>query len=133
MNVGPCLGWGCTTSGSITELGRVRGAGCGELGAATLLLTDESMDVGGGSCGGEIWGVIKAGSLRFVLSAPLVGLSSREDVPAGVNGGDCMAWATDVRCWEDWPEVVREAGEGEGAWSCQLLARYRSERLFAYS
>jgi hypothetical protein len=54
------------------------------------------MDVGGGSCGGEICGVIKAGSLLFLLST--AGLSSREDVPAGVNGGDCMAWATDVRC-----------------------------------
>lgn len=82
----------------MTELGRVRGAGCGELGAAMLLLIDESIEVGGGSCGGEIWGVIKAGSVLFPKSAPLVGLSSREDVPAGVNGGDCIAWASDERC-----------------------------------
>jgi hypothetical protein len=46
---GPCLGWGCTTSGSTTDEGRVRGAGCGELGAAALWLTDESIEVGGGS------------------------------------------------------------------------------------
>lgn len=77
---------------------------------------DVSIEVGGGSCGGEICGVIKAGSLSpFLGSIPLVGLSSREDVPAGVSGGDCTAWVIDERCWEDWPDCVREAGEGDGA------------------
>lgn len=90
---------------------------------------DVSIEVGGGSCGGEICGVIKAGSLSpFLGSIPLVGLSSREDVPAGVSGGDCTAWVIDERCWEDWPDCVREAGEGDGACSSQWPARRHSKK-----
>ena len=49
------------------------------------------MEVGGGSCGGETWGVIMAGSLGCFLWSPAAALSSREEVPAGVRGGECMA------------------------------------------
>ena len=82
---------------------------------------EESMDVGGGSCGGETWGVIMAGSLSRFLWPSAAALSSREDVPAGVSGGECIAMAgedglvpTEARCPEcaDW---VREAGDGEAA------------------
>jgi hypothetical protein len=136
---GPCLGCGCTTSGSTTDDGRVRGAGCGELEAAVFCnfwSTDESIEVGGGSCGGDIWGVIKAGSLgRFLWwSIPLIGLSSREDVPAGVNGGDCITdAAADTRCWEDWPDGVREVGEGEGACLRSIACSTSLVKRFAHS
>lgn len=54
------------------------------------------MDVGGGSCGGETWGVIMAGSLkRFLCPSAALSLSSREAVPAGVSGGECIAGAGD--------------------------------------
>jgi hypothetical protein len=93
-----------------------------------LLCTEESIDVWGGSCGGEIWGVIIAVSLRRGLwsSAPSV-FSSREEVPAGVSGGECMAeataagWVPSEARWNECPDAVREAGAGEAA--CGLLAR----------
>ena len=81
------------------------------------------MDVGGGSWGGEICGVIRAGSLARFLCPWAMVFSSRDEVPAGVSGGECMAEAgeegMDERCAEC-PEAVREAGAGEGALS--LLA-----------
>jgi hypothetical protein len=75
-----------------------RGDALGDAGTASEcwldrgFCTDESIDVGGASCGGETCGVIIAGSFGCFLrsSAPPV-LSSREDVPAGVKGGECMA------------------------------------------
>lgn len=79
------------------------------------------MEFGGGSWGGEICGVIKAGSLARFLCSCIVALSSRDDVPAGVSGGECMAEAgeegMEERCAEC-PEAVREAGVGEGALVC---------------
>jgi len=59
-----------------------------------------------------------AGSLECFLcpSAPV--FSSREEVPAGVSGGECMADAGDEAMEERCPEcteVVLEAGLGEGA------------------
>jgi hypothetical protein len=69
----------------------------GDLGTATeagllsfcILL---SIDVGGGSCGGDICGVIMAGSFGpFLCSAVPLGLPSWEEVPAGVSGGECIA------------------------------------------
>jgi hypothetical protein len=56
---------------------------------------DESIEVGGGSCGGETCGVIMAASLGRFLCASGPVLSSRDDVPAGVSGGECMAAAGD--------------------------------------
>jgi hypothetical protein len=60
-----------------------------------------------------------AGSLWRFLFPSALALSSREPVPAGVSGGECMADAGDdgieARCPE-WAEGVREAGEGEAAW-----------------
>jgi hypothetical protein len=60
-----------------------------------------------------------AGSLvRFLCST--LALSSRDDVPAGVKGGECMADAGDDAMEERCPEcaeAVREAGVGEGALS----------------
>lgn len=64
-----------------------------------------------------------AGSLGRFLCPSAAGLSSRDDVPAGVNGGDCMAEAvvpTEARCPEC-PDVVREAGEGDGALSVSAV------------
>jgi hypothetical protein len=99
VNEGPCLGWGWTTPGrSDADAGCGRGDALGDAGTTSEcwldrgFCTDESIDVGGTSCGGETWGVIIAGSADCFLwsSAPLV-LSSREDVPAGVRGGECMA------------------------------------------
>lgn len=59
-----------------------------------------------------------AGSLECFLcpSAPV--FSSREEVPAGVSGGECIAEAGDEAMEERCPEcteVVREAGLGDGA------------------
>jgi hypothetical protein len=48
----------------------------------------------------------------------VLALSSRDDVPAGVKGGECMADAGDPVMEERCPEcaeAVREAGEGEAA------------------
>jgi len=60
-NGGPFLGCGCTTPGtSDTDEGRGRGDDLGEAGTTSdcwlcsELWTEESIDVGGGSCGGEI-------------------------------------------------------------------------------
>lgn len=81
------------------------------------LCTDESREVGGASCGGDTCGVIRAGSLGRCLWPPcMAALSSLDEVPAGVSGGECMAGeeAMDERCAE-WAETVREAGLGEGA------------------
>lgn len=58
-----------------------------------------------------------AGSLGRFLCPSATGRSSRDEVPAGVSGGDCMAEGvvpTEVRCPE-WPEGVLVAGEGDGA------------------
>ena len=102
------------------------------------LCTDESREVGGASCGGDTCGVIRAGSLGRCLWPPcMAALSSLDEVPAGVSGGECMAGeeAMDERCAE-WAETVREAGLGEGAFD--VLAAWarncpRSRCRFAYS
>lgn len=97
------------------------------------------MEVGGGSWGGEICGVMRAGSLGCLLCPGPAAFSSRDDVPAGVNGGECMAEAgeegMEERCAEC-PEIVREAGLGEGA--CGVLAGWAlvaacHGREFAYA
>jgi hypothetical protein len=67
-NVGPCLGSGWTTPGTSDEnCGRpVLSPGLGEPKAAATWgerSTVESIEVGGGSCGGETCGVIMAGSV----------------------------------------------------------------------
>lgn len=115
VKVGPCPGRGWTTPDmSETDDGREEGLcdaalGCG---GCCCPCTDESMDVGGGSCGGETWGVIMAGSLdSFLCCVTAPCLSSREDVPAGVSGGECI----DDWTWEEWADPVRETGEGDGA------------------
>ena len=89
------------------------------------------MDVGGASCGGEICGVIIAGSLGRFLCPSILSFSSRVEVPAGVSGGDCNVVAGEVGIvpvegrWAENPEGVREAGEGEAAFevisSCTAL------------
>jgi len=59
-----------------------------------------------------------AGSLGRFLCPSALALSSRDDVPAGVKGGECMADAGDDGMEERCPEcaeAVREAGDGEGA------------------
>lgn len=59
-----------------------------------------------------------AGSLGRFLCPSALALSSRDDVPAGVRGGECMADAGDDGIEERCPEcaeAVREAGDGEGA------------------
>lgn len=74
--------------------------------------------MGGGSCGGDTWGVIMAGSLGCFLWSPAAALSSRDDVPAGVRGGECMADGELVpreARWYDVPDWVREAGAGDAA------------------
>jgi hypothetical protein len=74
--------------------------------------------MGGGSWGGETCGVTIAGSL--LGSDGILGFPSWEDVPAGVSGGECMAVAggdgrTALFGRDEWPEAVRDAGDGEGA------------------
>lgn len=124
MKAGPRLGCGCTTPDRSDEGRGDCGAVLGEPGTGSEdwlsfgFCTDESMDVGGASCGGETWGVIIAGSLGRFLCPSVLALSSRDDVPAGVKGGECMADAGDPGMEERCPEcaeAVREAGEGEGA------------------
>jgi hypothetical protein len=65
-----------------------------------------------------------AGSLvRFLCST--LALSSRDEVPAGVNGGECMADAGDDGMEERWPEcaeAVREAGVGDAALCVLVLS-----------
>ena len=59
-----------------------------------------------------------AGSLGRFLCPSALALSSRDEVPAGVRGGECMADAGDDGIEERCPEcaeAVREAGDGEGA------------------
>ena len=79
------------------------------------------MDVGGGSCGGEICGVIIAASLGRFPCPSILPFSSRVEVPAGVNGGDCMVAAGEEGVvlvegrWAENPDCVREAGDGEAA------------------
>lgn len=57
----------------------------------------------------------------FLCSAGPVVFVSWEEVPAGVSGGECIAdtggdgrWVDEGRL-EEWPEGVRDAGEGDGA------------------
>ena len=93
------FGYGPTMpDASDTDAGRGESLGDsrGERGTASdwgLLspLCTASMDVGGGSCGGETCGVIMAGSLLWSPTA--TGFPSNDDVPAGVRGGECMAEA----------------------------------------
>lgn len=75
MNIGPCLGCGWMTLGTSDDddVGPDRCALLGDAGTVSDVWlcpgvwTDESIDVGGGSCGGETWGVIIAGSLNRFL------------------------------------------------------------------
>jgi hypothetical protein len=123
VNAGPRFGCGCVTPERSEEGRGDCGAVRGDPGIdrddwlSFALCTEESIDAGGASCGGDTCGVIIAGSLmRFLCS--VLALSSRDDVPAGVKGGECMAEAGDdgmeERCAEC-AEAVREAGVGEGA------------------
>lgn len=63
-----------------------------------------------------------AGSLsRFLCPSAALSLSSRDEVPAGVSGGECMAGAGELgpvpreERWPECPDCTLEAGEGEGA------------------
>ena len=54
-----------------------------------------------------------AGSLdSFLCCSAAPCLSSREDVPAGVSGGECIE---DWRWVVEWLDAVRDTGEGDGA------------------
>jgi hypothetical protein len=131
LNKAECLGWAWTTPAtSDVEDGRACDEDRGEPGMACdcWFWTEALIEVGGGSCGGETCGVIMAGSVRCFLcsSAPPV-LSSRDDVPAGVRGGECMADPGDdgmEERWYEWPEVVREAGDGDGAFVSELATSH---------
>jgi hypothetical protein len=122
VNAGPRFGYGCDTPARSEEGRGDCGAVLGDPGTdrddwLSFALCTESIDVGGAWCGGETCGVIMAGSLmRFLCS--MLALSSRDAVPAGVNGGECMADAGDDGMEERCPEcaeAVREAGAGDGA------------------
>lgn len=67
------FGWGWTTADNSDDGRGDCGAVLGDPGTANedwlsfWLWRDESMEVGGGSWGGEIWGVMRAGSLGCLL------------------------------------------------------------------
>lgn len=123
-NAGPRFGWGWTIPCKSDEGRGDCGAVLGEPGTTKDdwlsfgFCIEESMEVGGGSCGGETCGVIMAGSLGRFLCPSMAAFSSRDEVPAGVSGGECMADAGEDGMEERCPEcadAVRDAGLGEGA------------------
>lgn len=98
VKVGACFGCVATTPlTSDSDFGRGDGSGDslreagGTNDSGFFSLCRISIDVGGGSCGGEICGVIIAGSIcAFLCSMPGLAFPSCESVPAGVRGGECM-------------------------------------------